>query len=285
MTAGFLLALRGEIYLACRSRGVAALLLISMAMAAGRISLGKLAAVARQVEEASRGAARAPANDVSGYGPFTDGLAAGLMIGLLLLLVLAAASIALDRDLGVIRIPLTRRVSRSALVLAKFASLVLLGCVLVGAVMLAAWGAASLFYDFTPIAEDGYVIFPAAEIRGEIALGLGLAALCIPAAVALGLLISASARSATEAVSIALPLVLAFDVLKGLLGKAGPWIFLSFEPTLLDRSYLNEASKLARGFSDAGFSDRLLHLNLAVPLPEALLLLGLALWIAGRRKM
>ena len=282
--SGFHLALRGEVYLALRSRAVRAVLLISMALAAGRVALGKLAAVARQVVVAAGGGAAAPP-DTSGYGPFADGIGAGLMIGFLLLLALSAAGIASDRDLGVIRIPLTRRVSRPALVLAKFAGLNLIGLLLVCAVVLASAATTSLFYSFTPVAEDGYVIFPAAEIQREIALGLGLSALCLPAASALGLLVSASARSATEAVAVALPLVLAFDVLKGLLGKAGGWFFLAFQPTLLDRSYLGEAAKLARGFSDAGFPDRLLRLNLAVPLPEAAVLLGLALLIVRGRKM
>ena len=283
--SGYLLALRGELYLERRSRAVKAALLLPMALAAGRVGLGKLHSLALQVGEAARGSGGAAAVDVNAYGPLVDGVGAGLMLGLLLLLVLASTSVSLDRDLGTIRLPLTRRVSRSALVLAKFTALVLVGLALLAGVVFASWAASAALYDFTPAMEDGYVIFPASEIRREIALGLGMAALCLPATAALGLLVSAAARSATASVAVALPLVLAFDVLKGLLGGVSSWVFLSFQPTLIDRSYLAEAGKIARGFSDAGFSDRLLRLNLAVPLPEALVLLGLTLLIVNRRKM
>jgi len=284
MGAGFLAALRGEIFIARRSRGTAALLLLPMALAAGRVGLGKLHAMAREAAAAARGLA-AGASAGNAYGPLADGLGAGLSIGLLILLALAAASVAGDRDLGTIRIPLTLRASRSGLLLAKLAALCLLGIFLSAAVLGASWAASAILYDFGPVVEDGYEIFPAGEIRREIALGLAGAAVAVPAVAALGLLVSVAARSAAEAVGIALPLVLAFDVFEGLLGRSADLVFLSYPPTLIDRSYLAEAAKLARGFSDAGWTDGRLILNFAVPIPEAALLVLAALWIFGRRKL
>jgi ABC-type transport system involved in multi-copper enzyme maturation permease subunit len=282
--AGYLAALHGELFIAARSRAVKAVLLIPPLFAFGRVALGKMQGVAQKVQEAVQGGAARPIAE-NAYGPITDGLAAGLSIGLLLLLALSATSLAGDRDLGVIRLPLTRRVSREGLVLAKFTALCAIGLLSLLLVVLASSSAGAVFYKFGGVVEDGYEIFSASEVRREIALGLLAAGITLPATAALGLVVSAAARSATESAAVAIPLVLAFDVLKGLAGEVGNCIFLSFQPTLLDHSYLKEVTKLARGFSDAGYTDELMRRNLAVPLPEAVALLVVALWIVRRRKM
>lgn len=278
-------ALRSEIFLALRSRSLWAAVALAAVFASGRVALGKLQAVAREVERAARGTRAGGAIESNAYGPFTDGISSGLMIAFLLLVVLSTAAFALDRDRGTARVILTRRSSRAGLVLAKFSTLCLSGLAVFGAAVLASWAASALLYDFGPVVEDGYQIFSAREIRREIAFGLAAALVTLPATLALGLAVSAAARSAAEAVAGGVLLVLGYDALKGLLGDASSWIFLSYLPSLLDRSYLKEVSKLARGFSDAGFQDRERWLNLAVPLPEAALLLGAALWITSRRKM
>src|SRR5262245_5688621 len=104
--AGYFTALRGELFIAVRSRAVKAVILIPPLFAFGRVALGKMQGVARQVQDAVRGGA-ARGLETNAYGPITDGLGAGLSIGFLLLLALSATSLALDRDLGVIRLPLT----------------------------------------------------------------------------------------------------------------------------------------------------------------------------------
>jgi hypothetical protein len=52
---------------------------------------------------------------------------------------------------------------------------------------------------------------------------------------------------------------------------------------LFDRSYLAEAAKLARGYSDVLVEEGLLRLNALVPLPWTAALVFLALAIASRR--
>src|SRR6185369_6196011 len=173
MIGGMGAALRSELFLARRSRALRAAIVLAAAFASGRVALGRLQAVARSVERAARGSRAGAALESNAYGPFTDGVSTGLTIGFLLLLVLASAALALDRDQGTARILLTRRSSRSGLVAAKFSMLCLSGLAVLGAAVLASWAASALLYDFGPVVEDGYQIFSAAEIRREIAIGLG----------------------------------------------------------------------------------------------------------------
>ncbi len=62
-------------------------------------------------------------------------------------------------------------------------------------------------------------------------------------------------------------------------------LFASFAPTLADSSPWAELTGVARGFSDAGYSETLLRTALVVPGPEAILLAGLAAAILARRSL
>ncbi len=287
---GFARQLRGEWYLLCRSRAVWAACFLSMAFAAGRIALFRLQSTAGDLnravsERAVRGRAGAAAADPNAYGPFADGLSSGFLVAFLSLTVLSSLSIALDRERGTIRLPLVRGTSRSGLVLGKFAALILAGMAMLGAATVCAAASAEVFFDFGPVVEDKYEIFSEAVVRREVLTALGAAAITMPAAAALGLFVSALARSGAAAVAVGLLATVGFDVFEDALGRAAGWVFLSYAPSLLDGSLLKEVSKLARGYSDAGFSSEKLWLNFAVPLPEAALLLGLTLWTMDRRRL
>ena len=131
----------------------------------------------------------------------------------------------------------------------------------------------------------GKKLISESEIREEIALGIQLALLPLPAAIAFGLLISVSAQSATQAVSTALGITLAIDIFKGLLGDLALYLYASFQPSLIDQSYLQSVSRIVRGYSDVLIDDRVLQLNMWVPFPALLIFFAASLWIVQRRKL
>ena len=133
--------------------------------------------------------------------------------------------------------------------------------------------------------EDGFELIGEAEIKSEIWLGIKLALLPIPAAIAFGLLISVVTQSTTQAVTTALGITLAVDIFKSTLGDYSHYVFASFQPSLIDQSYLQEVSRMVRGFSDVLIDERVLMLNTWVPLPQMLLLAIVALVLVQRKKV
>ena len=76
-----------------------------------------------------------------------------------------------------------------------------------------------------------------------------------------------------------------FEIGRDALGDSMQYLFAWYLPGLGDTSCLTEVEKLAQGYSDAGYTVREKTRNLALPLPEALLLLAAALWAVRRRPM
>jgi hypothetical protein len=140
-------------------------------------------------------------------------------------------------------------------------------------------------WEFGPIVEDGFELISEAEIREEIVLGLLLAIVPIPPAIAFGLLISVSAHSTTQAITTALGITLAIDIFKSTLGDFSHYLYATFQPSLLDQSYLQDVSRIVRGFSDVLVDERVQQLNWWVPWPALLIFLCLALVIVQRRKL
>jgi ABC-type transport system involved in multi-copper enzyme maturation permease subunit len=285
MMGGFGGALRSDLHVALRSRGLHVLLCLPPAAAGARIVLGKLQAAGEQAQRILAGKSPAASTELTAYAALVDGLSVGLILGYLVMVALAAHAVASGRDLGVIRHVLIRRASRRSVLVATFASVTMVGAALAVLVFLASWGSAALLHDFTAVVEDGYEIIGTTEMRGEILLGLTLALAPLPAAIAFGILLSVCARSATQAVAIALGATIAFDLFKGLLGTAAPYIYAFHHPSIIDGSYLKDVARLVRGYSDVFVEEGMHTLNLLVPLPQALAFLGLALVVVTRKKM
>ncbi|MFO0980607.1 MAG: ABC transporter permease subunit [Planctomycetota bacterium] len=287
---GTWLELRAEAYRALHSPGSRLVLASTALVAAARVCGGFVAeriAAARRLTGAFAAGLESPATTATAnaYPPFLDGVAAGMAIAVLLSLAFAAATIAAERDAGTIRLPITRSVSRGGLLLAKAMFALLWAVALSAAAFLGAFLAAAAFYDFGPIVESRYEIFSAHEINREL-LKAALAALPpLFASVGLGMLISSIARTGTEAVGITLVLYLMFDLFKDLAGDGKAFVFATFNPAIVDRSLLHEVGQLARGISTAGYSDKLLLLNLIVPIAQGLVFFGLAAVVFGRRRL
>ncbi len=284
--SSFLAALRCDLFLAVRSVRLWIVVAVPAIAAAARVLLGELFSATEQARDMLSGRSD-PSSPATGHaqGPFVDGLTTGLAIASLLLVALAAYSIASERDTGAVRQLLVRRVGRGALVVSRFAFLHLVGVVMVGGALVASLVAASLLHDFAPVVEDGVELIGGDETRAEIVRGLLLAIAPLPAGIGFGLLVSVCSRSATEAVSVAVGALLAFDLFKGLMGDLSLVVWAYYHPSLADESYLREVSRLVRGYSDVFVEESIMRLNAIVPAPEALIFVVAALVVARARRM
>ena len=85
--------------------------------------------------------------------------------------------------------------------------------------------------------------------------------------------------------AVAVALFLAFDLLEPALGGAAAWVFASYSPSLIDGSAMEELGGMANGYSDAGYPEPRMRMSLVLPVPQLLLLVGLASLVLGRRRL
>lgn len=283
---GLLVAIRSEIFVALRTFSSKLIVLAPTLIAIAQLLLVKLTEAGQQARDSLLGGSSfedSIANNA--YGFFVDGLSTGLTMLGLLLIAQAAYSFSYERDIGNIRHVLIRRVSRSSMLTAKLLHIHLLATLSALLLLSSCFLLSGLLWEYGAIVEDGFELISEQEIRAEISLGVRLALAPLPAAIAFGLLISVIAQSATQAISIALGITLAFDIFKGLLGDAANYLYASFQPSLIDQSYLQSVSRIVRGYSDVLIDDRVLQLNMWVPFPTLIVFFGLGLWIVQRRKL
>ncbi|MFT5050017.1 MAG: hypothetical protein ACI8QZ_001410 [Chlamydiales bacterium] len=273
---GSWLILRAELARLLWSRSTWATGLVLAALSA----LRAMASVA-----AAAGPAGASVSSGRAWAPLADGWRAGLVLGVLVLLTFSARSIAGDRETGVLRLAITRSATRGAVLWGRLMLAPILIVAIVSVTGLAAGLVALRAGDYGPLVEDGYELLSASELREEFTRGLLASLPALWATFAFGLLISCMARSATGAVAGALGAFLAFDLFKDALGQARFFVFASYVPTLADSSPWAELTGVARGFSDAGFSDTLLRSAALMPGPEALAMAGLGVLILSRRSL
>ncbi len=277
-----LTALKAECFVLLRSRTPWLLIVLPAVVSVLKISMIKMKNMSAQALSAIGGGAE---TTVTGYGFLVDGLLISLIVTYLLLLGFSAYTFAIDRERGITRHSVVRSISRSELVIAKYLSLCLLTFLSVIITLLCTWLAANLLWSLGPLIEDGYQIIGVDEIIREIFLGLKLALLPLPACLAFGLLFSVCARSAIQAVSLSLGTGLILDIFKPVLGNFQHYIFCSFQPSLIDHSYLSDVQRIVSGYSDVFMDDRIHQLNLWVPIPEALIFLLITLIVINRRNL
>lgn len=297
MMQGLLTAIRAEIYVFTRSRSIQLLCVIPALVAAVQLLLVRSLAASNDARAALMGTETADGGGGFGGGGFgnvegadawgalVDALGTGMTLISLILVAYAAWSFASDRDQGVLRHLLIRRVSRPALVLSKLIQAHLLALVSIVLMLLVTFGSAALLWDFGPVIEDGYELIGTADIHAELRLGLSLALIPLPAAIALGVLVSVLSNSTTQALSLALGLTLGLDLFKSVLGGAADYLYASYLVSLLDESYLDDVARLVRGYSDVMIDPAVLQLNQWVPWPQMVLFIILALALVRRKKL
>ncbi len=241
--------------------------------------------VSLQTVAGERSGQEDPLSSGGAWAPLVDGWRVGLVLGALLLLGHAARSIAADREEGLLRLAVTRSIPRGAIVRGRLALAPFLILALVLCTGLASWATARTGGDFGSFVEDGYEIFTAEELLREVKRAVLAVLPALLATYAFGLMISSLFRSATAALAVALGLFLGFDLFKEILGPSRAWVFANHVPTLSDTSAWSELPNVMRGFSDAGFSDRLYHSALISPWPALLLFLLLSSIVLSRKAL
>ncbi len=283
---GFIIALRSEFFVATHTLGARLVLLIPSCFVLASYLLVKLSETGAEARGNLLGSADfESAIAANAWGHFVDGLNNGLTVLGLLLVAQAAYSFSSERDSGAIRHLLLRSSSRFSIGMAKLVSLHLLALASVLVLFATSYLLSSLLWEFGPVMEDGFELISESEIRQEIALGLRLALFPLPAAIAMGILFSIAANNATQAVVGALGLTLALDLFKSTMGDYGYYLYANYQPSLLDQSYLQDVSRLVRGFSDVLIDERFLQMNTWTPVPTLILFVGVALIILSRRKL
>ncbi|MDG1025474.1 MAG: ABC transporter permease subunit [Gammaproteobacteria bacterium] len=283
---GLLIAIKSETFIALRTLASKIIVAAPALVAAAQLLLVGLTEAGQQARDSLLGGSNFEADVANNaYGFFVDSLSTGLTMLGLLLVAQAAYSFSYERDIGSIRNILIRRVSRRSLLSAKLIHLHVMALLSVLLLLVSSFLLSGMLWEYSAIVEDGFELISESEIREEITLGIQLALLPLPAAIAFGLLISVSAQSATQAVSTALGITLAIDIFKGLLGDLALYLYASFQPSLIDQSYLQSVSRIVRGYSDVLIDDRVLQLNMWVPFPALLIFFAAALWIVQRRKL
>lgn len=277
--------LRAELYRLRRSGPTWLAAAVVVLAAFGRVLATRLSGQAAHLAAAREGRELLGLDEGTGWAPLAEGWRTGLALGALLLLVHGARTVAADRDSGVLRLASTRTVSRSGLLLGR----ALVGPLLVlGLALLSGAGAllaAHRWFDFGPLVEDGYEILSASEVAHELRTAVLLALPALWGVHAFALLVSSLARGSTGAVASCVTLFLAFDLFKDVLGRGQHWVFASFAPTFVDTSALYEAVGVAYGYSDAGFAEGLVRMNLVVPWLWVLATLALAVLVVKRRRI
>ena len=279
-------ALRSEFYVARYALGARLLIFIPSAAAAVQFMASKIAdtgTAARDKLMNSVSFDDVTANNA--WGHFVDGLDTGITLLFLLLVAQAAYSFSAEVESGTLRHQLIRCSSRRLIVISKLLQLHALALMGVGILIISSYLLSGLLWEFGPVVEDGFELISEAEIRDEIAVGLRLALTPLPAAIALGLLLSVIASTATQAVVSALGITLAMDIFKGMLGDYAYYLYASFQPALIDQSYLQDVSRLVRGYSDVLIDDRVIQLNCWVPIPTLLVLVTASLIVVQTRKL
>jgi hypothetical protein len=283
---GLLVAIRSEIFVALRTFSSKLLLLAPALFATVQLLLVKLRESGQQARDSLLGGSNFEESIANnGYGFLVDALSTGLTMLGLLLVAQAAYSFAYERDVGSIRHSLIRRVSRSSTLTAKLIYLHIVALLSAALLLATCYLLSGALWEYGPIVEDGFELISEQEIQQEIWLGIHLALVPLPTAIAFGLLISVSAQSATQAVSTALGITLAMDIFKGLLGDLANYLYASFQASLLDQSYLQSVSRIVRGYSDVLIDERVLQLNMWVPFPALVLFFAAGLCIVQRRNI
>jgi len=283
---GFFTALRSEIFVGFRTMGSRLVICLPALFILAQALLSKARDAGAAARDNLTGSANFDAEVANNaYGHFVDGLDTGITLLGLLLVAQAAYSFSSERDSGAIRHLVIRSSSRAAIGMAKLAQLHLLALAALALLFITSLLVSNMLWEFGPVVEDGFELIGEGEIREEIALGLRLALLPVPAAIALGLTISVITNTSTQAVAAALGLSLLLDLFKSALGDGALFLYANYQPSLLDQSYLQDVSRLVRGYSDVLIDERFLQLNHWVPIPSFIVLAVIMLIVLQRRSL
>lgn len=212
---------------------------------------------------------------------FAGAARSALFLAELLITVVVASSLAREIDSGAVRDPLSRRLSRPALLGAKAVVALLLPLTLYVCALGGAAAGAGLLFEAGDSVEDGIVRFDEAEdIVPVVQEALAHALLPLLALAATALACSALFARATLAVGVALGVLLTPTLFGALLGDRAAWHFADVLPAFGPDSYLQVAARWSAGYNDAypASFDRVVAIGWISPLLAVAVFLAAALF-------
>lgn len=283
---GFGVCLRSEMWIAVRSSATYLAVLLPSAIVTIYLAMSRVTEAAMEAREQFTNVDIGIGGDyASGYGHFVDGMLVSLTAIVLIVTTYAAWSFANDCRTGTVRNMVTRVASRHSVIFAKVISVHVMAFLSFGLALTIAYLLAGSLWAYESVVEDGYELIGEMEIRNEILLGMGLASVTIPASIALGTFVSASASSPVQSTVIVLALLVIYGFFQPYFGSYAEYCFLTFTPLLFDASYLREVSDIVKGYSDVYVSDSTIRLNLWIPIAQAIGLLVLTYFVIDRRRL
>lgn len=281
---GFLRAFRAEVYVFSHRRPmrwahVAVFALAFLYAVANRLLLG--------IQYGSEGSFGV-AGEWNFWPQFVGAVRGACFLVELLIAVLIASTLPREISIGAVRDPLSRRLSRPALLSAKATVTLILPLTLYLCAVLGAALGAGLLFEAGDSMEDGMVRFDAQEdIIPVVKMALWHAVLPLLALSICALACSTLLQRTTSAVGAALAFLFVPMMFGGLLGDRAPWLFSDLLPAFGPDSFLQVAARWAAGYNDAYPTsyDAVVEIGWISPLPVLLLAFGVALLRFRRRAL
>ncbi len=227
---------------------------------------------------------------MQGFLAFSTALNLALLLGCILLLLHASASIAWERSEKTLRNYLAGPVKRSEVFLSRWIALELEMLLLLGLVVSAAYFSSASRFAFEDIRGEAVEpLFYAADITPHLRLAILYFVPGAAALVSAGVLASVLCATPAVATALALGSLLCLDIAKSVFSSRSGWVsflFNSYLPTLFDRtSYLVGVQGMSEGKSDALWPDSSPEhwLVWLVPLATLAVTTGLSLGVFVRR--
>lgn len=235
---------------------------------------------ARTLRSAVGEGVEAPASAFLG---FAKGASNGFVLGGILLLLYASMLFSNEGGWQTYKTIILRPHRRIEWVAGKFALLLIVIAMLCVSVCTTALALSGALGDYTAIEEEGFVFLEASEMRHETLKALALAVPPMIAVAAFGLMISTMTDHTGVAASAALGTYVILETAKESMEEGRLYLFNSFMPSLIDRSYFDVLRKLAEGYLDEPWEENVLQFAIATPLISAGVFLVVAAVIFGRR--
>lgn len=276
--SGVISVFRFEAAKAARSRMTWVILILPALAAAATVWFGAT------VERVAQAMNDAPAVAPSAYLSLARGASNGFTLGSALLLLYASMLMANEGHWRTFKTIMIRPHRRWEWTVAKFALLLTVMAAMIALVGLAAYGSAAATGKFGDIAEEGYVYFEAPFMRAAAWRAFGLLVPPLVAVCAFGLMISTMTDHPGVAAGGAMGGLIALETVKGSLApERQVYLFNTYLPSLLDKSYFQALKGFAGGMSDTGWEVAMIHHNELVPLVWAAAMLTVALVVFQRR--
>lgn len=220
----------------------------------------------------------------SAFAAFSRGAGSGFVLGAIMILLYSSMIFSNEGGWKTYKVTMLRPCHRLDWVAAKMTLLGAMVAALIISVSLAAWAVSASLGDFAAIEEEGFVFLEAREMRRETLLAIALTAPPLLALAAFGMTVSTFTDHAGVAASTALGIFIVLETAKESMDQGRLFLFNTFLPSLIDRSYFDVLKKLAQGYLDEPWEDGVMIYAVLTPLITTGVCLLIASAVFGRRE-